>query len=53
MRGRASILVGAEDRPVGSGSVVFVAAGVDHRFHDVVEDLAVLDVFAPPDGTRG
>ncbi|MCB0115113.1 MAG: cupin domain-containing protein [Caldilineaceae bacterium] len=45
--GRAQIHVGGEDRPVGPGSVVFVAAGVEHRFHSIEEDLSVLVVFAP------
>ena len=34
---------------MSEGSVVFVAAGVEHRFHDIAEDLAVLVVFAPPE----
>ena len=51
--GRARIAVGSEDSPVGPGSVVFVEAGVDHRFHDIEEDLAVVVVFAPPEGSRG
>ncbi len=50
LRGRARIRVGADDAPVGPGSVVFVAAGVDHRFHDIEEDLSVVVVFAPPEG---
>ncbi len=49
--GRASIRVGSEDRRVGPGSIVFVKAGVDHRFHDIVEDLTVLVLFAPPEGS--
>ncbi len=49
MRGRAQIRVGKEDQTVSEGSVVFVAAGVEHRFHDIAEDLAVLVVFAPPE----
>ena len=53
LRGRARIAVGAEDAPVGPGSVVFVGAGVDHRFHDIEEDLSVVVVFAPPEGSRG
>lgn len=53
LRGRARIAVGSEDAAVGPGSVVFVAAGVDHRFHDIEEDLAVVVVFAPPEGSRG
>lgn len=45
--GRACIRVGGEDRAVGAGSVVFVGAGVEHRFHSIEEDLTVLVFFAP------
>ena len=45
--GRGAIRVGAEDRPVQAGSIVYVAANVEHRFHDVVEDLIILVFFAP------
>ena len=51
LRGRARIRVGSEDRNVRAGSVVFVPARADHRFHDIVEDLAVLVFFAPAEGT--
>lgn len=47
VKGRAQIHVDGEDRPVGPGSLIFVAAGVDHRFHSIEEDLSVLVVFAP------
>ena len=46
--GRGSIRVADEDRPVKPGSLVFVAAGVEHRFHDIEEDLRVLVFWAPP-----
>ena len=46
--GRGSIRVGDEDRPVKPGSLVFVAAGVEHRFHDIADDLRVLVFWAPP-----
>jgi mannose-6-phosphate isomerase-like protein (cupin superfamily) len=49
--GRATIRVGDEDREVGRGSVVFVAAGVLHQFHTITEDLAVLVFFAPAEGS--
>jgi quercetin dioxygenase-like cupin family protein len=39
--------VGAEDREVSQGSVVFVAAEVPHRFYDIAEELVVLVFFAP------
>jgi mannose-6-phosphate isomerase-like protein (cupin superfamily) len=50
--GRATIRVGAEDRPVSPGSLVFVAAGVPHRFHSIEEGLSVLVVFGPAEGSR-
>src|SRR4029077_20251754 len=40
--GRGAIRVAGEDRAVRQGSLVFVAAGVEHRFHDIEEDLRVL-----------
>ena len=45
--GRAMLRVGEEDRAVGPGSIVFVGASVDHRFHAITEDLALLVFFAP------
>ena len=47
VRGAGQIRVGTEDRAVAAGSVVFVAAGVEHRFHSITEDLAILVFFAP------
>lgn len=47
VRGRATIRVSDEDRPVGPGSVIYVAADVPHRFHTIEEDLEILVVFAP------
>jgi mannose-6-phosphate isomerase-like protein (cupin superfamily) len=46
--GRALIRVEQEDRPVGPGSIVYVPAGVGHRFHGITEDLEVLVFWAPP-----
>jgi mannose-6-phosphate isomerase-like protein (cupin superfamily) len=46
--GRATIRVAGEERVVKAGSLVFVAAGVEHRFHDIEEDLRVLVFWAPP-----
>ena len=46
--GRGSIRVADEDRQVRPGSLVFVAARVEHRFHDIEEDLRVLVFWAPP-----
>jgi mannose-6-phosphate isomerase-like protein (cupin superfamily) len=41
--------VGDEERAVGPGDVIHVAATVAHRFHDISEDLEVVVVFAPPE----
>jgi uncharacterized cupin superfamily protein len=46
--GRGTIRVADEERPVMPGSLVFVAAGVEHRFHSIDEDLRVLVFWAPP-----
>ena len=52
-RGRGRILVGDETQAVGPGSVVFVAANVEHRFFDFDEDLEILVLFAPAYSGRG
>jgi len=46
--GRATIRVAGEDRTVKPGSLVFVAARVEHNFHTIEEDLRVLVFWAPP-----
>jgi len=50
--GLAQMCVGAEDKPVGPGAIISVRAGIEHRFHDIVEDLTVLVFFAPPEYSR-
>ena len=47
VRGRARFRAGDEDQEITSGSVLFVAAEVEHRFYDITEELAVLVFFAP------
>lgn len=47
IRGRARFRAGEDDQEVSAGSVMFVGAEVEHRFHDIVEELAVLVFFAP------
>jgi mannose-6-phosphate isomerase-like protein (cupin superfamily) len=47
VRGRGRFESGVEDREVSAGSVIFVAAEVEHRFHSITEELAVLVFFAP------
>jgi mannose-6-phosphate isomerase-like protein (cupin superfamily) len=50
--GRAIIRVGDEEQPVGPGSVIFVAADVVHRFHDITEDLVIVVFFGPAEYTH-
>jgi mannose-6-phosphate isomerase-like protein (cupin superfamily) len=47
--GRGRFRTGDTDRPVGPGSILFVEAGAEHRFHSITQDLSVLVVFAPPE----
>lgn len=47
VRGRARMRVAAEEHAVSEGSVIFVAAGVQHLFHEIEEELIVLVFFAP------
>ena len=47
LSGRARLWVEGREVEVGPGSVVYVEASAEHRFHDVVEDLTVLVLFAP------
>jgi mannose-6-phosphate isomerase-like protein (cupin superfamily) len=46
--GRARLRVAEEVAAVGAGSIAYVAAGVEHRFHDIEEDLRVIVFWAPP-----
>ena len=51
VRGRAHVSAGAEDCEIFAGSVLFVAAHVEHRFYDIREELAVLVFFAPAESS--
>lgn len=46
--GRARLAVANEVVEVHAGSIVYVAAGVEHRFHDIDEDVQVMVFWAPP-----
>lgn len=52
MSGRARITVGGEVRDLVAGSIVFVAADVEHRFHDIEERLVLVVVFGPAEYSR-
>ncbi len=41
VRGRGRFKGGGEDREVSAGSVIYVAAEVEHRFYDIEEELTV------------
>jgi quercetin dioxygenase-like cupin family protein len=50
IRGRARMRIGSEGQEVRAGSIIFVAAEVDHRFYEIKEELAVLAFFGPAEG---
>ena len=41
------LLIAGELHPVEPGSVAFVAAGIEHRFTEISEDLEVLVFWSP------
>ena len=45
--GRAVLVVAGKRRPVWPGSVAYVAAGVEHRFVEIAEDLEVVVFWSP------
>jgi mannose-6-phosphate isomerase-like protein (cupin superfamily) len=51
VRGRGTLRVGAEERPVSPGTLLFVPAEEVHFFHDISEELVLVVFWAPPEGT--
>jgi quercetin dioxygenase-like cupin family protein len=51
VRGRGKFAAGDTHRDVCAGSVIFVAAEVEHHFYDIAEELAVLVFFAPAESS--
>jgi mannose-6-phosphate isomerase-like protein (cupin superfamily) len=49
LAGRAELEVEGERRAVKAGSIAFVTKLAEHRFVDIVEDLELLVIFAPPE----
>ena len=43
LRGKARFKAGDEDREISAGTVLFVTAEVEHRFHDIAEELDFAD----------
>ena len=52
LRGHARLVAGSGEATVGPGSVIYVPAYESHEFTEVSEDLSVLVVFAPAEGTK-
>jgi mannose-6-phosphate isomerase-like protein (cupin superfamily) len=50
MRGRGEFECGDSKRPFGEGDVLFVPAGMTHRFVDFSDDFAAWVVFYGPEG---
>jgi mannose-6-phosphate isomerase-like protein (cupin superfamily) len=50
--GRSQFTAGSDTHAVEPGDVMFVAAGVPHHFHDITEELRLIVVFAPAEGSR-
>lgn len=50
VRGRGRFQVSGADHPVQAGSLLFVPARADHRFHDIEEELILVVFWAPPEG---
>jgi mannose-6-phosphate isomerase-like protein (cupin superfamily) len=50
--GRARFRAAERDVEVKAGDILFVPAKEPHQFHDIQEDLELLVLFAPPEGSR-
>jgi mannose-6-phosphate isomerase-like protein (cupin superfamily) len=53
VRGQGVLVHDGRRDPFEAGDLVFVAAGIEHRFEDFTDDLAVWVVFFGPRGRRG
>jgi mannose-6-phosphate isomerase-like protein (cupin superfamily) len=49
--GVAKIIIGKQENSVRQGSVIFVEAGIEHRFFDIEQELVLLVVFAPQESS--
>jgi mannose-6-phosphate isomerase-like protein (cupin superfamily) len=50
--GRGRFTCGGEEIEVTAGEAIFVPKGVEHRFHDIAEDMTLVVVFAPPEASH-
>jgi mannose-6-phosphate isomerase-like protein (cupin superfamily) len=53
VQGHGTFLNGDTRQPFGPGDLLFVPAGVVHRFEDFSDDLAMWVVFYGPEGGEG
>ncbi|HTT74040.1 MAG TPA: cupin domain-containing protein [Thermoplasmata archaeon] len=53
LRGRGQLRTAGKDLPARPGDVLYVPARRPHRFHSIDEELVLLVVFAPPEGSQG
>ena len=51
VRGKAKMRLGREEREVREADVIFVEAGLEHRFFDIAEELVLLVIFAPAESS--
>jgi mannose-6-phosphate isomerase-like protein (cupin superfamily) len=51
LAGRSRFTAGDQTRDVEPGDTIFVPAGMPHRFHDITDELRLIVVFAPPEGS--
>ncbi|NJK43751.1 MAG: cupin domain-containing protein [Pleurocapsa sp. SU_196_0] len=52
LEGRAQLRIGETDYPANAGDTIFVPALQPHQFHDILETLKVIVVFAPAEYSR-
>ncbi|MCR8645158.1 cupin domain-containing protein [Paenibacillus sp. N1-5-1-14] len=45
--GKSQMTLGDEEIEVNAGSIIFVEAHLEHRFHTITEDLQILVLFSP------
>jgi mannose-6-phosphate isomerase-like protein (cupin superfamily) len=51
LEGRGRFRMGDEEFALEPGQLFTVPARVEHGFHSIAEDLLLLAIFAPPEGT--
>jgi mannose-6-phosphate isomerase-like protein (cupin superfamily) len=49
-QGQGTFINGDEEHPFGVGDVLFVPAGVEHRFEDFTDDFGTWVIFYGPEG---